>query len=65
MSSTDERVALTIKMWNEGRTAGQSAVRIGGVTRKAVIGKIHQLSMAGWAQAATVNGVRKPTDKAD
>jgi GcrA cell cycle regulator len=43
MSWTDERVELLKKMWGEGQSASQIAKELGGVTRNAVIGKVHRL----------------------
>ncbi|TDL81344.1 GcrA cell cycle regulator [Palleronia sediminis] len=47
MSWTDERVALLTKMWHEGQSASQIAKELGGVTRNAVIGKVHRLGLSG------------------
>jgi GcrA cell cycle regulator len=44
---TDERVELLKKLWVEGLSAAQIANRLGGVTRNAVIGKVHRLGLAG------------------
>ncbi|MGR3759946.1 GcrA family cell cycle regulator [Roseobacteraceae bacterium NS-SX3] len=56
MSWTDERVELLKKMWGEGQSASQIAKELGGVTRNAVIGKVHRLGLsnrtAGTAKAA-------------
>lgn len=46
---TAERVALLRKLWAEGLSASQIAKQLGGVTRNAVIGKVHRLGMAGRA----------------
>ena len=43
MSWTDERVETLKKMWSEGQSASQIAKELGGVTRNAVIGKVHRL----------------------
>ncbi|MDF0602222.1 GcrA family cell cycle regulator [Psychromarinibacter sp. C21-152] len=57
MSWTDERVELLKKMWTEGQSASQIAKELGGVTRNAVIGKVHRLGLSnrtgGPAPAAT------------
>ncbi|EFL89821.1 GcrA family cell cycle regulator [Ahrensia sp. R2A130] len=53
MSWTDERVARLTKLWAEGLSASQIAADLGGVTRNAVIGKIHRLGMSGRAKTAT------------
>lgn len=46
MSWTDERVELLKKMWSEGQSASQIAKELGGITRNAVIGKIHRLGLS-------------------
>jgi GcrA cell cycle regulator len=43
---TDERVAALKRLWAEGQSASQIAARIGGVSRNAVIGKVHRLGLA-------------------
>jgi len=50
MSWTDERVELLKKLWSEGLSASQIAGQLGGVTRNAVIGKVHRLSLSGRAK---------------
>lgn len=53
MSWTDERVELLRKLWNEGLSASQVAAEIGaGITRNAVIGKIHRLGLSQRAKTA-------------
>jgi GcrA cell cycle regulator len=48
MSWTDERVELLSRLWLEGRSASQIATALGGgLTRNAVIGKVHRLGLAG------------------
>lgn len=47
MSWTDDRVEILKKLWLEGRTASQIASELGGVTRNAVIGKVHRLGLSG------------------
>lgn len=58
---TDERVELLKKLWNEGLSASQIAAEIGGITRNAVIGKVHRLGLSGRAKApsASLPRVRK------
>ena len=51
MSWTDERVELLKKMWTEGQSASQIAKDLGGVTRNAVIGKVHRLGLSNRAGA--------------
>ena len=47
MNWTDERVELLRKLWSEGLSASQIAAQLGGVSRNAVIGKVHRLKLAG------------------
>lgn len=49
MGWTEERVALLKKLWLEGLSASQIAKQLGGVTRNAVIGKVHRLGLSGRA----------------
>jgi len=58
MSWTDERVELLKKMWNEGQSASQIAKELGGVTRNAVIGKVHRLGLSN--RNGPANGAAKP-----
>ena len=51
MSWTDERVARLSKLWAEGLSASQIATELGGVTRNAVIGKVHRLGLSGRAKS--------------
>ena len=51
MSWTDERVEQLKKLWSEGLSASQIAAELGGVTRNAVIGKVHRLGLSGRAKA--------------
>ena len=46
MSWTDERVEKLKTMWGEGQSASQIAKELGGVTRNAVIGKVHRLGLS-------------------
>ena len=46
MSWTDERVETLKTLWGEGQSASQIAKVLGGVTRNAVIGKVHRLGLA-------------------
>ena len=46
MSWTDERVEALKVMWTEGKSASQIAKELGGVTRNAVIGKVHRLGLS-------------------
>jgi GcrA cell cycle regulator len=49
MAWTDERTELLKKLWEEGLSASQIADRLGGVTRNAIVGKVHRLGLSGRA----------------
>ena len=52
MSWTDDRVELLRKLWLDGHSASQISAELGqGVTRNAVIGKVHRLGLSGRAKA--------------
>ncbi len=53
MSWTDERVDQLKKLWLDGLSASQIAQELGGVTRNAVIGKVHRLGLSGRAKTAS------------
>ncbi|MRU16249.1 GcrA cell cycle regulator [Roseovarius sp. A21] len=66
MSWSDERVELLKKMWGEGQSASQIAKELGGVTRNAVIGKVHRLGLSnrnGSGGAAAESTKAKPAAK--
>lgn len=46
MNWTVERVELLKKLWTEGLSAGQIARQLGGVSRNAVVGKVHRLKLS-------------------
>ncbi len=50
MSWTDERVETLKRLWTEGMSASQIAKELGGVTRNAVIGKVHRLGLSNRTQ---------------
>jgi GcrA cell cycle regulator len=58
MAWTDERVELLKKLWAEGLSASQIAARLGGVTRNAVIGKVHRLGLSGRATSSRSSSPR-------
>ncbi len=58
MSWTDERVDLLKKLWAEGLSASQIAGRLGGITRNAVIGKVHRLGLSGRATTSRMKSSR-------
>lgn len=59
MSWTDERVEILKKMWGEGQSASQIAKELGGVTRNAVIGKVHRLGLSNRAGSAGAKAAAK------
>ncbi len=62
MSWTDERVETLKKMWAEGQSASQIAKELGGVTRNAVIGKVHRLGLSN--RGASMPGRAEDGDEA-
>ena len=58
MSWTDERVELLKKMWGEGQSASQIAKELGGVTRNAVIGKVHRLGLSNRAGSGPASAAK-------
>ncbi|HEV2562254.1 MAG TPA: GcrA family cell cycle regulator [Rhizomicrobium sp.] len=60
MGWTDERVEQLKSLWTEGLSASQIARVLGGVTRNAVIGKVHRLGLAGRASPSRVERPRLP-----
>lgn len=63
MSWTDERVEQLRLHWTEGKSASQIAALLGhGLTRNAVIGKVHRLGLAGRAKSpsAAISRPRQP-----
>src|SRR3569832_705422 len=51
MGWTDVRVAQLTKLWADGLSASQIAAELGGITRNAVIGKVHRLGLSGRAKS--------------
>ncbi|MEJ6392422.1 GcrA family cell cycle regulator [Gymnodinialimonas sp. 2305UL16-5] len=64
MSWTDERVELLKKMWGEGQSASQIAKELGGVTRNAVIGKVHRLGLSNRSGGGGTSAPSKPASTA-
>src|ERR1700748_682602 len=62
MGGTDERVETWKKLRRDGLSASQIAKQLGGVTRNAVIGKVHRLGLSGRAEPSqpTRPGVQGP-----
>ncbi|MEM1101192.1 MAG: GcrA family cell cycle regulator, partial [Pseudomonadota bacterium] len=63
MSWTDERVEILKKMWGEGQSASVIAKELGGVTRNAVIGKVHRLGLSNRAGATSAAAKPAPEKK--
>jgi GcrA cell cycle regulator len=61
MSWDGERVELLRKLWQDGISASRIATQLGaGITRNAVIGKVHRLGLAGRAKPASSSGAQRP-----
>lgn len=60
MNWTDERVEKLKKLWSEGLSASQIAAQLGGVSRNAVIGKVHRLNLPGRAKAGGTPTAARP-----
>ncbi|MEM9669004.1 MAG: GcrA family cell cycle regulator [Pseudomonadota bacterium] len=58
MAWTEDRVDVLKKLWAEGHSASQIAKQLGGVTRNAVIGKVHRLGLSG--RATPSRPVKRP-----
>jgi GcrA cell cycle regulator len=58
---TDDRVEQLKSLWTEGLSASQIARALGGVTRNAVIGKVHRLGLAGRASPSRSERPRIPS----
>jgi GcrA cell cycle regulator len=55
-----ERVTALRQLWLQGASASEIAKTLGGVTRNAVIGKVHRLGLAGRAAPSTPRRTRPP-----
>jgi GcrA cell cycle regulator len=63
MGWTEERVEQLKSLWAEGLSASQIARVLGGVTRNAVIGKVHRFGLAGRAGPARAERPRSVSHK--
>ncbi|WP_223565221.1 GcrA family cell cycle regulator [Agrobacterium tumefaciens] len=65
MAWTNERVAKLKRLWSEGLSASQIAAQLGGVSRNAVIGKVHKLNLPGRSRGPHIEtrsiAARSPT----
>lgn len=59
MSWTDERVELLKKLYLDGLSCSRIAAELGGMTRNAVIGKIHRLGLSGRVKTASPSSPRQ------
>ena len=59
MAWTEDRVAKLRSLWAEGHSASQIAGVLGGVTRNAVIGKVHRLGLSGRDRTGTGAAAQK------
>ncbi len=64
MAWTDDRVDILKTMWGEGKSASQIATELGGVTRNAVIGKVHRLGLSNRPTTSTKATTTPKTTKA-
>lgn len=65
MSWTDERIEQLKKLWSDGLSASQIANQIGGVSRNAVIGKVHRLKLSSRGRTpVTPTRTKKPAKTA-
>ncbi|MDH4442197.1 MAG: GcrA family cell cycle regulator [Rhizobium sp.] len=63
MNWTDERVERLKRLWAEGLSASQIAAQLGGVSRNAVIGKVHRLNLPGRAKAGGSSSSARPAKR--
>src|ERR1700759_1712937 len=61
---SEDRVEQLKTLWTEGLSASQIARALGGVTRNAVIGKVHRLGLAGRASPSRAERPRVSMPKA-
>ncbi|WP_049758227.1 GcrA family cell cycle regulator [Phenylobacterium zucineum] len=59
-SWTRERVIALTRLWCDGLSAAQIAAALGGVTRNAVLGKVHRLGLSGRERPARPGARRAP-----
>lgn len=57
---TDARAVLLQKLWSEGMSASVIAQRLGGVSRNAVIGKVHRMGLPGRAPTQKQRWAKPP-----
>src|SRR5580704_10779937 len=60
MSWTDDRIEQLKSLWTEGLSASHIARVMGGISRNAVIGKVHRLGLVGRASVPRSERLRHP-----
>jgi GcrA cell cycle regulator len=65
MGWTDTRIELLKKLWADGLSASQIAAELGGITRNAVIGKVHRLGLSGRAKLPSSSAPRLRKKRSD
>jgi len=60
MNWTDERVEALKRLWADGLSASQIAAELGGISRNAVIGKVHRLGLSGRVKAPSAAAPARP-----
>ena len=65
MMTLDRRTGRTLKkLWADGLSASQIAAELGGITRNAVIGKVHRLGLSGRAKSPSSSAPRGRASRA-
>jgi GcrA cell cycle regulator len=66
MSWNDERVETLKRLWNQGLSASQIAGELGhGITRNAVIGKVHRLGLIAICSNVKTEKIHSGTEPSD
>ena len=60
---SEDRVTELRKLWLEGKSASQISRQLGGVSRNAVIGKVHRIGLAGRDRPAAPRAVGKTNNR--
>merc|ERR1712072_402670 len=64
MAWTEERVKKLTLLWKRGNSASKIAIELGeGVSRNAVIGKIHRLGLSERGSRSNISGPKKTQNK--
>lgn len=61
MSWTKERTELAVKLWRDGYSGEYIATRLGGITRNAVVGKMHRLGLPSPSGSGQYQKARNPS----